>query len=414
MTLTGLCRTLAPVALFTLACNSPGEPGGSPAELKELPRQLTAAEQKLIGAGNAFAFDLLREINTTQRSENVFISPLSASMALGMTMNGANGTTFDAMRSALRLGTASREDINAGYNSLITLLRGLDKATDFRIANSIWYEKTFPFHASFITESQNFFDAKVAALDFGDPAAVNTINSWVNEATNKKIPTIIDTIDDDMVMFLINAIYFKGTWRSQFDKSKTTDAPFFALDGSSAAVPLMTQTSSLAAATGNNYTAVDLPYGNSAFSMTVVLPNKGTDINAFAEAMTLEKWQALDATFNVRETTLFLPRFKLEWKRKLNPDLEKLGMGIAFSDGFADFTRMSPMGNNLVIDEVIQKTFVDVNEEGTEAAAVTSVGVGVTSAPAPIRVDRPFMFAIREKLSGTILFVGKIVKLPAK
>jgi serine protease inhibitor len=406
MTLTGLCRTIAPLALFTLACTSPGEPGAS-TELEALPRELSVGEQKLIGAGNAFAFDLLREINTSQRSENVFISPLSASMALGMTMNGANGTTFDAMRSALRLGTASREDINEGYRSLITLLRGLDKATDFRIANSIWYEKTFPFHASFISESQNFFDARVSALDFADPGSVNTINSWVNEATNKKIPTIIETIDDDMVMYLINAIYFKGTWRNQFDKSKTANAPFFALDGSSASVPLMTQTSSIGVATGGNYTAVDLPYGNSAFSMTVVLPQKGTDINAFAEAMTLEKWQALAATFNVRETTLFLPRFTLEWKRKLNPDLEKLGMGTAFQEGFADFTRMSPEGNRLIIDEVIQKTFVEVNEEGTEAAAVTSVGVGVTSAPAPIRVDRPFMFAIREKLSGTILFVGK-------
>ena len=413
MTLTGVCRTLVPVALFTLACNSPGEPGAS-SELKALPRELTVPEQKLIGAGNAFAFDLLREINTAQRSENVFISPLSASMALGMTMNGANGTTFDAMRSSLRLGSASREDINAGYKSLIALLRGLDKATDFRLANSVWYEKTFPFNASFISESQDFFDAKVSGLDFGDPGSVKTINSWVNEATGKKIPTILESIDDDMVMYLINAIYFKGTWRSQFDKSKTANAPFFALDGSSASVPLMTQTSSIAVATGGNYTAVDLPYGNSAFSMTVILPDKGTDINTFAEGMTIEKWKALDATFHVRETILFLPRFTLEWKRTLNPDLRKLGMGIAFDEGFADFTRMSPLGNKLIIDEVIQKTFVDVNEEGTEAAAVTSVGVTVTSAPAPIRVDRPFMFAIREKLSGTILFVGKIVKLPAK
>lgn len=412
MTLTGWCRNLVPVVLFSLACSDPNAPGAA-TELDELPRELTVAEQKIIGAGNAFAFDLLREVNSAQRSENVFISPLSASMALGMTMNGTAGTTFDAMRSSLRLGTASREDINAGYKSLITLLQSLDKSTDFRIANSIWYEKTFPFHASFITESQNFFDAKVSALDFADPGSVNTINSWVNEATNKKIPTIIDAIDRDMVMYLINAIYFKGTWRSQFDKSKTANAPFFALDGSSASVPLMTQKSSIAIASGNNYTAVDLPYGNSAFSMTVILPDKGTDVNAFAETMTLEKWQALDATFHERETTLFLPRFKLEWKRKLNPDLESLGMGIAFQGNVADFTRMSPLGNKLFIDEVIQKTFVDVNEEGTEAAAVTSVGVMQTSIPAPVRVDRPFIFAIREKLSGTILFVGKIVKLPA-
>ena len=211
-------------------------------------------------------------------------------------------------------------------------------------------------------------------------------------------------------MYLINAIYFKGSWRSQFDKSKTANAPFFALDGSSASVPMMTETATFGVAHGSNYIGVDLPYGNSAYSMTVVLPNSGTDINAFAESMTLEKWQSIGATMNEGETTLFLPRFKLEWKRTLNDDLAALGMGIAFTA--ADFTRMSPRGNELVIDNVIQKTFVDVNEEGTEAAAVTSVGVTVTSAPAPIRIDRPFLVAIRERLSGTVLFIGKIVKLP--
>ena len=410
MTLTGLCRTLAPVALLTLACSDPNGPG-SPATLDSLPRALTVAEKNLIGGSNAFAFDLLREINADQRNENVFISPLSASMALGMTMNGAAGPTFAAMRSTLRLGTASREEIIAAYKSLIALLRSLDESTDFRIANSIWYEKTFPFNASFISESQQYFDAEVSPLDFSDHASVEKINSWVSEATGKKIPTIIDEIPGDLVMYLIDAIYFKGAWRSRFDKSNTANAPFFALDGSQTSVPMMTQQSPFAVAEGPEFTAVDLPYGNSAFTMTVVLPAKGTDINAFAESMTLEKWQAIDASLHVRPTTLFLPRFKLEWKRTLNDDLANLGMGIAFTT--ADFTRMSPRGNELVIDQVLQKTFVDVNEEGTEAAAATVVGVMPVSLPAPIRFDRPFLLAIRERLSGTVLFIGKIVKLSA-
>ena len=410
MTLTGLCRTLAPAVLLALACGDPSGPAAS-ARLDALPRDLTVAERNLISGSNAFAFDLLRELNTSQRSENVFISPLSASMALGMTLNGAEGETFDAMRNTLRFGTASREDVNASYRSLIDLLRGLDKSTDFRIANSIWYEKTFPFNASFISESQQFFDAKVTPLDFRDNASVATINAWVNEATGKKIPTIVDQISDSTVMYLIDAIYFKGSWHNRFDKSKTANAPFFAIDGSSAAVPMMTQTASLGVAHGSNYVAVDLPYGNSAYTMTVVLPDEGTDINAFAEGMTLEKWKAIDATLHVGETTLFLPRFSVEWKGLLNDALADLGMGIAFTS--ADFSRMSPRGKELVIDKVLQKTFVDVNEEGTEAAAVTSVEIGVTSAPQPIRVDRPFVFAIRERLSGTILFVGKIVRLPA-
>jgi len=213
-------------------------------------------------------------------------------------------------------------------------------------------------------------------------------------------------------MFLINAIYFKGSWQKQFDKSQTTDAPFFALDKTSSTVPLMHQSATLRIAHAPNYVAVDLPYGNSAFSMTVVLPNPGVDVNSLAESLTEESWQSLRDSFSDAKSDLYLPRFQLTWKRELNPDLTALGMGIAFNDG-ADFTGMSPRGRELVITKVIQKTFVDVNEEGTEAAAATSVGIGVTSAPPSIRVDRPFLFVIRERFSGTILFVGKIVKLPA-
>jgi serpin B len=332
-------------------------------------------------------------------------------MALGMTANGAAGTTYDAMHSALRLGNASRQEVNEGYKSLIALLRGLDKSTDFRIANSIWYEKTFPFNDPFIADSKSFFDAEVNALDFSSPTALATINSWVNESTNKKIPTILETIRPDEVMFLINAIYFKGSWQKQFDKSKTADAPFFALDGTSASVPLMRQSVPLRIARTASYTAVDLLYGNSAFAMTVVLPNENVDVNTLAESLTEAGWKSLEQSFTEQQSEFYFPRFQLTWKRTLNPDLRALGMGIAFDQ--ADFTGMSPRGLELVITNVIQKTFVDVNEEGTEAAAATSVGVGVTSAPAAIRVDRPFLFVIRERFSGTILFMGKIVKLPA-
>jgi serpin B len=199
----------------------------------------------------------------------------------------------------------------------------------------------------------------------------------------------------------------------QFDKSKTTDAPFFALDKTTSTVPLMHQSdATLRIARAPNYVAVDLYYGNSAYAMTVVLPNPGVDINTFAESLTGDGWMSLSESFTEQRSDLYLPRFKLSWKRELNPDLTALGMGIAFSD-FADFTGMSPLGRNLTITHVIQKTFVDVNEEGTEAAAATSVGIGVTSLPPSIRVDRPFVFVIRERFSGSILFMGKIVKLPA-
>ena len=408
MTLTRACKVLVPVTLAALACSDPSGPGET---ITSLPRPLTVAEQKLIGGSNAFAFDLLRQVNTAQRGSNVFISPLSASMALGMTANGAAGSTYDAMRSTLRLGDASRQEINEGYKSLIALLRSLDKSTDFRIANSIWYEQTFPFNEPFLAESKSFFDAEVKGLDFRSPSALTAINSWVNQSTNNKIPAILDEIDDAEVMFLINAIYFKGVWQKQFDKSKTAQAPFFALDGSTASVPLMHQSVPLRVAHTSTYTAVDLLYGNSAYAMTVVLPNQNVSVNTLAESLTGESWKELEESFSEHQSELYFPRFKLEWKRVLNEDLRALGMGVAFDA--ADFTPMSPRGRELVITKVIQKTFVDVNEEGTEAAAATSVGIGLTSAPSAIRVDRPFLFVIRERFSGTIMFMGKIVKLPA-
>jgi serpin B len=332
-------------------------------------------------------------------------------MALGMTANGAEGTTYDEMRTALRLTGATREDVDVGYKSLITMLRGLDPGTQFTIANSIWYEQSFPFNASFLDESKQYFDARVQALDFTNPSAVTTINSWVSDQTNAKIPKILDDIAPDEVMFLVNAIYFKGIWQKQFDKSKTVDATFHASDGTTAIVPMMSRGAGVQYAATPEYEAVDLPYGNSAFTMTVVLPSANADIDAFAESFDQAKWNSLVSSLQETDLEVFLPRFRLEWKRLLNDDLKQLGMRLAFSG--ADFTRMSPRGRDLFITRVIQKTFVDVDEEGTEAAAATAVGVGVTSMPASFRVDRPFLVVIRERFSGTILFIGKISKLPA-
>jgi serpin B len=303
--------------------------------------------------------------------------------------------------------------VNEGYKSLIALLRDLDESTDFRIANSIWYEKSFPFAAPFLADSKSYFDATVSPLDFRNAPAnsLSAINSWVNESTGNKIPKIIDEIDPAEVMFLINAIYFKGSWQKQFNKSQTSDAPFFAYDGTKANVPMMHQNVPLRRAFGPTFTAIDLLYGNSAFAMTILLPNPGVNVNSVLDNLTPASWQTLEQSFHESETDFYMPRFKLTWERLLNDDLATMGMGIAFTD-FANFSIMSPT-KPVVLTKVIQKTFVDVNEEGTEAAAATSVGVGVTSAPAALRVDRPFIVILRERFSGTILFMGKIAKLPA-
>lgn len=398
---------LLAVALIGTACREATAPG---APITALPRALTASESKIIAGSNDFAFDLFRTGNLSQHKANVFISPLSASMALGMTANGANGATYDEMHTSLRLSGATREEVNGGYKSLITLLRGLDPKTDFSIANSIWYEQTFPFNASFLDESKLYFDARVEGLDFTSSSAVPTINSWVSEQTNNRIPKILDAIRREEVMFLVNAIYFKGIWQKQFDKSKTVDAPFYAADSTTAMVPMMARGEGVDYTATSEYSAVDLPYGNSAFTMTVVLPNN-TDIDSFAESFDQAKWNALVSSLHESNLQVYLPRFRMEWKRELNEDLKQLGMRLAFYS--ADFTRMSPLGLELFITRVLQKTFVDVDEEGTEAAAATMVGIGVTSLPAAFRADRPFLVVIRERFSGTILFIGKIAKLPA-
>ncbi|MGZ3333368.1 MAG: serpin family protein [Gemmatimonadaceae bacterium] len=404
--------TLVAGALVMSACRESTAPSPAPeTPLTALPRALSASETRIVAASNEFAFDLFRTGNVEQHKSNVFISPLSASMALGMTANGANGATYDEMRTALRLGGATRDDVNGGYKSLIALLKGLDPGTEFSIANSIWYDQTFPFNASFLDESKQYFDARVAALDFTSPSAVTTINSWVSAQTNNKIPRILDAIDPGEVMFLVNAIYFKGIWQKQFDKSKTVDAAFHAADGTTATVPMMARGAGVQYTATPEYSAVDLPYGNSAFTMTVVLPNTNTDIDTFAESFDQTKWNSLVSSFRDSEMQVYLPRFRMQWGRLLNDDLRALGMRLAFD--FADFTRMSPLGNQLVITRVLQKTFVDVDEEGTEAAAATLVGIGLTSLPAAFRADHPFMVVIRERFSGTILFIGKIAKLPA-
>jgi serine protease inhibitor len=412
-------RRLSPalLALALAACSSSGPTESdkpAPKEITALPRVLSADELAVIGASNAFGFDLLRELNKTRTTENVFISPISASMALGMTMNGTAGQTFDEMRSTLKFGTTPLDRINTSYGALITMLRGLDPAVDFRIANSIWYRTGFPVDNAFITTTRNFFDARVSALDFGNAsAAEGTINSWVDQSTGGKIKKIVEGITDE-VMFLINAIYFKGNWTEQFDKTKTRDEQFTTLGGTKVPVKMMNREGKVRFAFSSEGMVADLAYGGNAYTMTIFLPTEGRNINDAVTSLTAASWAQLVAplTTDRDKIQVSLPKFTLEWEATLNNQLQSLGMKLPFSQTSADFSRLSPSGGpgKLFISMVKQKTFVDVNEEGTEAAAATSVGIMPTSLPPSVRVDRPFIFAIRERLSGTILFVGKIVR----
>jgi serpin B len=277
-----------------------------------------------------------------------------------------------------------------------------------RVANSLWGHNTLPLEAAFTEAGRTFFEAEVATLDFGSPEALTAINGWVDRATSGRIPRLLEEVSPQEVLFLINAIYFKGKWRTAFDVRDTRAAPFRGADGREQVAQLMALKDELRYDETEAYQAVDLLYGNGAFAMTVLLPKAGWSPAQLLAALDPESWSALASRFEERDVALLLPRFRVEYGRKLKEDLAALGMGIAF-DASADFSRIADVApDRLYITRVDQKTFVEVNEEGTEAAAATAVGVGRTSAPVPVemRVDRPFAFAIRERLSGAVLFLG--------
>lgn len=407
---------LAVVVVGLLAgCQEPASAPLAPAPITELPRPLTAAETRLIAADNDFAFRLLREVAAQTRgaAPNLFISPLSVAMALGMTYNGAAGTTEEAMRRTLALEQMTVPEVDDAYRGLIDLLRGLDPHVQFRIANSIWYRQDFTVLPAFLDVTRTDFDAQVEGLDFASPDAPARINRWVSEQTAGRITSIVDTpLPSEDVLYLINAIYFKGDWTQQFDRTLTSPQPFHLADGSTVSTTMMATGKPVALRLAGDQAVevADLAYGGRAFSMTIVMPRDPTLLDPLVSGLTAGQWDGWVASLDSASREVSLPKFRLTSDLLLNSTLASLGMGIAFDclpPEMADFTRMHEP-QEVCITRVKHRSYVDVNEEGTEAAAVTSVGIGVTSTPARLVFDRPFVFAIRENLSGTILFLGML------
>ena len=402
---------LAAIGLAAAQCRE--SPPTAPTLITHLPRELTAAEGRLVATDNRFAFKLFRQIaESVSADSSLFISPLSVAMALAMTYNGAAGGTAQEMATALELQDFTLDELDASYRSLIDLLRGLDGQVAFEIANSIWYREGWTFEQPFLDANRAYFDATVQSLDFNSPTAAPTINAWVSDRTRGKITSIVDDpLPPDDVMYLINAIYFKGSWTQQFDASRTRAAPFLLRDGSSAMVQMMSTDKPAAVRISyrDGVTVLDLPYGGRAFSMTIVLPRSAAAIDSLAASLTEEQWNAWTAGLDSASLDVSLPKFRFAYDAGLKAVLSALGMPHAFcGPWFTDFTRLRAAGD-ACISKVKHKAFVDVNEEGTEAAAATSVGVGVTSVGQRVTVDRPFLFAIRENLSGTILFFGRMM-----
>jgi serine protease inhibitor len=371
-------------------------------------RPLTAQEALIAETDRTFGLAMFRRLNEADPEKNVFFSPLSLSMALGMTLNGADGQTYENMRHTMALEGLDEEEINSAFRSLIAYLRNLDRSVDFRIANSIWYREGFSVEQAFVERTKAFFDAEVSSLDFGRPDAPDIINAWIARATAQRIERMIEQIGADVVMYLINAIYFKADWRYRFEKAATRPRPFSRLSGSSVEVPMMYRAGTFAASFSNDFVAVELPYGDSLYAMTVVMPTD-KDVNTFIADLDADSWDDILNSLRPIQAELYMPKFEIAYERLLNDDLKQLGMSNTFcGDTGVSFARINP-ADALCVSQVRQKAVVNVDEDGTEAAAVTVVEISRVSMPPTINLNRPFFFSIREVNSGVILFMGKMV-----
>ena len=406
-----LLSLILSAALALVSCRDSGEDGSVP-PAKHI--DLDTRSVQKVAADNAFAFDFFRETLATapaDKKPNAFVSPLSLTMALGMVYNGTSPDAAAEMAAALGVADFTPEEINAHYQTLVRALLAADSRTNLAIANSIWAREGFDVKPTFYDLNREYYDAEVQGRNFDLPATVDEINKWCADNTNDRIPTILDgAIPADAVMYLINAVYFKGQWQFEFDKKMTRDFAFRLADGSTENVKMMSQEADLPYYWDETLQCVDLPYGNGAFSMMLVMPSDGNgsldDLVAGLDADTYNR--AVDG-LQERGILLKMPRWKQECDFSLNDAIANLGMERIFQEGNLGGITDDP---RLAVSDIKQKTFVEVNEEGAEAAAVTSVGFILTSVgpsrPTSFFADRPFLYLIRERSTGAILFMGRM------
>ncbi|PKM85490.1 MAG: proteinase IV [Firmicutes bacterium HGW-Firmicutes-11] len=392
-------------ALTILAAGLSGcgatEPSGRPYDADKI-------DAAIIARTNDFSFDLLREINETDSNGNLFLSPLSISTALTMTYNGAKGNTMADMERGLRYQGFSKENVNETYQNLIPYLLQVDKEVDLTISNSIWYRMGEAIQEAFIETNKQVFDAEVRELDFSDPASADSINQWIDDATKGKIDRMIEPpIPATVVMYLINAVYFKGDWTTPFDKDSTQEADFTNIAGAVQRTDMMGHYGDVDYGQGDGYKAVRLPYGKEKVSMYLLLPTDGKTINDWVADLNADVFADIRSSITTQEKVdLRIPKFKMEYDiKELNNELISMGMVLPF-DPAADF---SGIREGLFISQVLHKAVIEVNEEGSEAAGVTVVVMEESAALEPLTfiADQPFLFLIAEEGTGSILFLGK-------
>lgn len=391
------------MSMFVVACASSDHSEGS-------------EEAVDIKVSERFATNFFK-LAAKKPDSNIVVSPYSVSTALSMAYNGAGSKTKSEMQNVLDYTGLSDEAVNQQNSSLYKSLMHVNPSSELTVANAMFANKNFEFVKAFMDSNQKYYGAKLETLDFADLSTVNKINNWVKDNTKNKIPSILDKVAPDAILYLVNAVYFKGVWLDEFKKDETQPVDFKLSNGNKKTVEMMNRSAKMSYFAGNNFQAVMLPYKDKRLQMCIFLPDKKSNITTFINSLTPESWSEWREQFRKEEGHLGLPRFKVEYKTELSDVLKAAGMPCAFEDNCADFKKM--IEQNAMISRVLHKTYLEVNEKGTEAAAATAVEMSVTSAamnpkpPFDMICDRPFVVAIRDEKTNAILFVGAIVDPPA-
>ena len=379
---------------------------------RELPRELSAQEQLVAEASNKFSFELLKMLNEKEGDQPFFVSPFSISTAFAMALNGAEGETYEQMRDFFGYGGMTNEEINQAYRDLIELLTTLDPKVVMNIANSVWVREDFQVIEEFLDRNRTYFDAEVKRLDFSKPEAPDIINSWIDEKTRGLIEEMIDEIDPLVVMYLINAIYFNGDWAVQFDPNETEDRRFYRADGTTTEIPMMTGRHEFRHYFGDDWTALDMWYGDAGFSFTALMPTNGAFLKELVPELSMARFESITSQLKRDTINVFVPKFELDFEIERFPDdLIEMGLTLPFDSWEADFSRITDL-QQIYISDVMHRAVIKLDEEGSEAAAVTVIefrelsNIGGGKIYPTIRLDRPFLFFIRENSNNTILFMG--------
>ncbi len=365
----------------------------------------------VVAAQNRFAFKLFKQVEQSKSAQNTLISPLSIFMNLSMVYNGADGATRAAIKKTLQLQGISDELLNTVNAYQLQNMPAIDPAVQLDIANAIWFNQAVELRSDFATLNKHFYNAKLKAADFGNSMTTEAINHWVAKKTNHKIDKIIEEVKPRDLMYVLNAVYFNGKWNLPFAPKATREQSFFTLHKGEQKRQFMYQNEKFNYLKTANTQIIELPYGDKHYSMYVFLPAMHSSVSALLSQLTADEFARDLQRLQQQEVNLYLPRWEEEYTlANLKDELSKLGMEEAFS-GSANFDRLFKE-EEAQISEIKHKTFIRVDEEGTEAAAVTSTGIRATAMPlnppATMVVNRPFVYAIVAKDSGSILFLGQI------